>query len=474
MWSNDDVADEYPDESPWTRDDWGSDSAVPDTAFAGSGRRPPGPANAGTGGLDEPAPEDFDDRGASVRSTRSSRGRSVVAGVVVSALLIGSAGALLRHDDDDAVAPATTSFADPAPNDTEAPRDSIPATTLQTVTVPPPDSSGDAVVEDHSPTYVVGEVPIWAERTLAIPDSLAAMAPTEVVTLSQSGVLNVTEFPNGRTRSLDVSGLGADTQFAVGDRTIVVFDSTTLVQLRDAEPAIESTLADGIIFVQSWTGTGNFVVTTPSTGLDTPESDWVLWPDGTLTPLVNPFVVETTFFARVFSPGGDALANAPGGVYAIDPEGSAERISTGTLIATGERHWAIEECDAALRCASSIVEWESGAVTAGVLDPLERFGFIDPSTHISPDGRSIAFRADTDGSGRREILDVATGSTLPAGRINQVVYADSWASDSSGLFFTDRFLQFVDRSTGTITTIDGLDRVRTVATAPFAPISTLG
>jgi hypothetical protein len=35
------------------------------------------------------------------------------------------------------------------------------------------------------------------------------------------------------------------------------------------------------------------------------------------------------------------------------------------------------------------------------------------------------------------------------------------------VFFTDRLLQFVDREQGAITLIDGLDRIRTVATGPF-------
>jgi hypothetical protein len=294
------------------------------------------------------------------------------------------------------------------------------------------------------------------------------MASTEVITLSQSGIVNVTEFPSGRARSVDVSALGAEAQLAVGDGTIVVFDSNTLVQVRDGEPVVESTLSDGIIFVRPWTGTGNFVVTTPSTGPMTPERDWVLRPDGALEALVNPFADETSFFSRVFSPDGDALFTAPGGVYAVDPAGNARRISTGGLLATGSRHWAVEECDERLRCAYSVVEWDTGTATAAVLDRIERFGLIDPSTHISPDGRSVAFRADTDGTGRRQILDVATGNTIEAGRINQVVYPDSWATDSSGLFFTDRFLQFVDRATGAITEIGALDRIRTVATEPFS------
>ena len=470
MWSNDAVADEHPDDpSPWTRDDWVPDSAVPDeTVFADGARRPSGPGRP-AGGPDEPAPEDFDDRHASAHSSTSSIGRKVVAAGVVSALLIGSAGALLRDDGDRETAPATTSFADPSSNITEAPRGTIPPTTVQTLTVPPPEASGDVVFSDPIPPLVVGEPPRWAERTVVIPENLESMALTEVITLSQSGILSVTEFPSGRTRSVDVSEFGEAAQLAVGDRTLVVFDSTTLVQIRDGEPVVESTLTDGIIFVRPWTGTGNFVVTTPSTGPADPERDWVLGPDGTLVPLDNPFADETSFFSRVFSPNGEALFSAPGGVYAVGPDGNARRISTGNLLATGDRHWAIEECDETLRCAYSIIEWDTGIVTAGVLDRIERFGFIDPSTHISPDGESIAFRADADGTGRREILDVATGNSIAAGRINQLVYPDAWATDSSGLFFTDRFLQFVERTTGVTTQIEGLDRIRTVATGPFSP-----
>ena len=265
-----------------------------------------------------------------------------------------------------------------------------------------------------------------------------------------------------------MSAVGAELQLAFGDGSIVVFDSTTLLQIRDGEPVVESEVRDGIIFVQPWTGTGNFIVTTPTTGPRALEQDWVLRPDGSLELLDNPFTVETSFFSRVFSPFGDALFTAPGGVYAVDAAGDARRISTGTLLATGSRHWAIEECDEVLRCAYSIIEWDSGTVTPGVLDSIDGFGLLDPSTRISPDGRSIAYRGDTDGSGRRQILDTATGESILAGRINQLVYPDSWASDSSGLFFADGFLQFVDRTGGTVTQIEDLDRIRAVATGTFS------
>ncbi|HSP27480.1 MAG TPA: hypothetical protein VLN74_02940, partial [Ilumatobacteraceae bacterium] len=201
MWSNDAVADEHPDDaSPWTRDDWVPDSAVPDAAvFADGARRPPGPGRPAPG-FDEPPPEDFDDHDAGVRSARSSLGRKVVAGGIASALLIGSAGALLRNDGEgdaapattsattSATAPATTSFADPALDDTDVPRDSVPPTSVQTVTVPAP-VGGVVDVRDPIQPFVAGEPPAWAERQVAIPENLASMAPTEVITLSQSGIV---------------------------------------------------------------------------------------------------------------------------------------------------------------------------------------------------------------------------------------------------------------------------------------------
>lgn len=466
MWSNDAVADDPDDASPWARDDWVPDSAVPDENVLGIRQR----STAGRPSAAEPPPEDFDGPDRDAPSPRSSAVRRVVAAGVIIALLVGSAGALLRDDGSPEPAPEPS----PAPADVVA---SAPATTTPD-TIPPTSASAVDVPETPAPVepaqlgdfppIVVGETPAWAERAVTVPEPLAAMAPTEVLTLSQTGVVSVTEFPSGRTRSIDVSAVGAELQLAFGDGSIVVFGATKLLQIRDGEPVVESELRDGIIFVQPWTGTGNFIVTTPTTGPRAPEQDWVLRPDGSLELLDNPLAAETSFFSRVFSPFGDALFTAPGGVYAVDAVGDARRISTGTLLATGSRHWAIEECDEVLRCAYSIIEWDSGTVTPGVLDSIDGFGLLDPSTRISPDGRSIAHRGATDGSGRRQILDTATGDSIVAGRINQLVYPDSWASDSSGLFFADGFLQFVDRTAGRVAQIEDLDRVRAVATGAFS------
>jgi len=470
MWSNDPVADDPDDVSPWARDDWVPDSAVPDSAVFGggaprsggsSGARPP------AGIFGEPPPEDFGDQATSSRSTL---GRKVIAAAIVLALLIGSAGALLRSDaTSDDPTPSTTPSTEPAT--LEALRPVGASTTIGSVAalpegVPAPTSNVETEAVGVVPSVVIGEPPAWAERVVPVPESLAAIESTEVITLSQTGILAVTEFPSGRTRSLDAAGSGS--QLAFDDQTIVLFNSSKLLMIRDGEPIVEASQPDGIIFVQPWPGTGSFIVTTPATSPGTPEQEWVLRPDGSLERLDNRFVDESQFWSRAFSPGGDALIGGPGGVYAIAPDGDTRRISTGDLLAAGDGHWAIEECDDTLRCTYSVVSWGTGAVSDGMLESIDSLGFIDPATRISPDGRSIVYRADTDGTGRRRILDVASGTSIEAGRINQLVYPDSWAADSSGLFVADRELQFVDRATGTVTLLEGFERIRTVAAGPFS------
>ena len=117
MWSNDAVADDPDDASPWTRDDWVPDSAVPDdNVFGVRSRSTVGPPSAV-----EPPPEDFDAPASDARTPGSTAIRRVVAAGVVIALLVGSAGALLRDDG----SPET------APDSSAAPADvvvSVPAT----------------------------------------------------------------------------------------------------------------------------------------------------------------------------------------------------------------------------------------------------------------------------------------------------------------------------------------------------------
>ncbi len=437
------------DISPWLRDDW-----VADTSVIGA------EASAPSSVAPEPAPR---------------RSRAIL-GVGVIAVIVLAGAALLRSTDDDPDA-ATTSdpsvagasdgsiaFQGPAPSASSSA--SIPTTAVVVLsnTVAPPGPGG--VVARVSPA-VAGAPPAWAESTIIVPEALVAMAPTQVVTLSAAGVLTITEFPTGRTRSVDVSDIGANPQLAIGDGTIVVFGSTELLRIRDGEPVVRTSLSDGIIFVQPWTGTQRFLVTSPSSGPTTPEQTWALEPDGELNLLDDLLPDADSVFTRMFSPFGDLLVSEPGGVYAIDLAGAVRRMSTGDLLAAGPRHYAIEECDDQLRCAYSIVDWFTGAVNAGMLDSVSRGGSVDPTSRISPDGRSVVYRDTTTALGGRRILDVGTGASVDAGTLENLVMPDAWAADSSGLFLANDVLQFVDRTTGTVTDVDVGGRI--VAVGTFVP-----
>ncbi len=171
MWSNDGVADDPDDASPWTRDDWVPDSAVPDEHVFGVRRR----ATVGQPGAAEPPPEDFDDPDGDPRTSGSSAVRRIVAAGVIIALLVGSAGALLRNGDE----PET----EPEPRSTRAevvvsaPTTSTPATMRPTnsilVTVPVSPEPDQSVQKTSAPPVVVGDVPAWAERTITVPEPLA-------------------------------------------------------------------------------------------------------------------------------------------------------------------------------------------------------------------------------------------------------------------------------------------------------------
>lgn len=475
------MADDEPDDvSPWLDDDWLPNSAVPDMDVFASGRptRSDAAGRASSVGAHPGRPVDRrpdaagGNAAAGDRPPSRSSGRRLAVGAVLAIVVITAAVLLLRGGGDGATEATASTLASGSPVantlTTSGPEPTTPVpsavpTTVRTLsnTVAPPGPGGFVVMV---PPVEIGQPPTWGESTIVVPDRLSAMTPTEVVTLSPSGVLMLSDFPSGRTRSVDVSGMGSIANLAVNQGTIVVAGPRELVLIRDGEPVISSTLSDGVIFVQPWPGTDSFIVTSPRTGPTTAEQDWVLAPDGGLS-LLDPALAEVGLgFGRAFAPNGDLLVTQPGGVYAIGGDGTARRISTGDLVATGEHHYAIEECDEALRCAYSVVSWETGEVFRGQLDAVTRYGFVDPATRISPDGRTVLFRDDSAGEGLRGFLDVESGKVAAAGRVNQIVYVDSWAADSSGAFFGDGTLQFIDRENGTTTEIEGAGKVRAVAT----------
>jgi hypothetical protein len=366
------------------------------------------------------------------------------------------------------------SAADPAATiDTGAVIDSA---TVQTSTTPPvllpPVSTGVATttvadVAGVAPA-VVGEVPAWTESTVAVPPPLDGLtAPTEVVTVTDNLVLQRTDLPSGRVRSLDLAEWGANLRIALSDDSIAVYDSRYVAIIRGDEAIRLFEVPEGVLFLEAWPGTNSFVVT--STGSPTGEAERFVMSadDGSMQPVTSDVTDALLFGAGNFLSNGDLLVNRPGGIYAIGPDQQARRIDEGALLAVGRNHYAVERCDESLQCTQFVVEAATGATTPAVLDDLNGLGVVDPSTRIAPDGRSIVGTDPTRDTGYRLIIDTVTGSRTDIGRLAALYYPDPWAADGSGLF-TDAAgaLRFQVRDTAEVVTIDGLGVIESLTVRP--------
>lgn len=460
------------DISPWARDDW---TSAGDSLSFDALSEPVDPARSSDGGR---SPMDaLPDHRTDPSSPRPPRAQVWIAAAVGAVLLIGGIVALVRNDPTDRTELQAAVTADTA---TEATGATSPASTDRSADAPTttaatggvPTFWNDDPVETTGPrlamaTSSLGEVAVWNSWAVDVPVPLDVMsAPTEVVALGTDGILYRIEFPSGQVRAMTMAGWDANAQTTAGDEAIVVFTGTSLTVIRDGEPLIGVPMRDGVIFVEAWPGTDRFIVTTPSPGIAGGEQQLILEPDGQLVPVGTDSFAGNLFWARSFLPDGRVTVNRPGGVYAVGVDQVATRLSTGDLLATGTAHYAVVECDESLRCATFVIDAATGERTDALLDAIsDDSGYIDPSTRISPDGRSIVHADRSRGTGVRQLVDVATGTTLDIGRVNEVLYPDSWAADSSGLFSEDTgSILFHPRNRGGAVPIEGFESIGSVAT----------
>ncbi len=469
--------------SPWERDDW-----LPEPAHSTPNRADNVP---GTTGATRAGSSASPGTGSSNSPTRP---QVLIAAGFGALLLVAGVVALVRSDDPRPAASATIS--DPSlPGDAGDPGDSGEIASPTPITVPiavgadgeitaitvPPETmaeaeSAAAVAAEQARTAAelwvaeAGELPIWNESAIAVPPSLAAIeVPTELVALTDGGTLHRVEFPSGRVRSISLGTAGVDGQVVVADDAIVVYSSRLLTVVRDDAPVDQIEIADGVIFVQEWPGTDRFLVTTAASSGDSPEEQFVLERDGTLVPVEDGAFDDYVFWARSFLPSGEVVVNRPGGVYAIAPDETVRRVSDGDLLATGSAHFAVEECDAALTCAQVVVNASTGERVSASLVALVGNGFVDPSTRLSPDGRSVVATDSSRGTGVRQIIDVETGASIDIGRADSIFFADTWAADSSGLFSDQAgLLRFHPRAPGDVAVLEALGPVGSIGTRPSA------
>jgi hypothetical protein len=453
------VADQD-DISPWARDDWSSaDTPAFEslTAPIDPGRPTgPDPVSRPAASADVPAP------GRS-SSPRPSGAQVWIAAAFGAVLLIGGVVALVRSDSTDRQATAS----DGTDRSVVA-----PATTTATAGVPTfwnDDPVGTTEVPDDVTIAVseVGQLPVWTDSSIDVPPPLdAGGVATEVVAFGTDGTLYRIVVPAGQVRAMRMANWDSAAQAVVGEDAMVVFTGTSLTIIRDDEPIIRVPMSGGVIFVEAWPGTERFIVTTPSLAVSGGEQQLILGRDGTLTPIGTDFVIGGILGGRAFLPDGRVAINRPGGVYAISIDQPTTRLSDGDLLAVGAAHYAVEECDESLRCAGYVIDAGSGGRTEATLDALTSgVGFTDPSSRISPDGRKVVFTDRTSGTGVRRLLDVATGATVDIGRLDEILYADSWAADSSGIFTEEGgSIVFNPVDSANRVVVEGVDGIASVAT----------
>ena len=283
---------------------------------------------------------------------------------------------------------------------------------------------------------VPGQAPAWTDWTIDVPETLAAITlDTEVVMVTTAGVVHRLELPSGRVRSLIVPEPNRfDWKLALGEREIVLYENRDIVVLRDDRPVQGLTTVESLLFLQHWPTTSSYIATSnPSPALEA-ERALLDVDTGADRPLEPEVVRALPFGAASFLTTGDLLVDRPGGTYAIGPDQQPRRIDDGRLRAVGRSHYAVETCDEALRCAQFVVDARGGERTPADLTAIDPIGLVDPSSHVSPDGRHIVLTDSTRATGLRQIVDVQTGARFDVGRLEAIYSADPWAADGSGIF----------------------------------------
>jgi hypothetical protein len=317
---------------------------------------------------------------------------------------------------------------------------------------------------------VDGEAPAWEQTTVGVADAFRSMdVATELVSVDAAGILRRTEVPSGTQRAVGVDLVGQLPFLSVGRTAIVLYSGTRLVLVPDDGPVRSFEIGDGVVSVQARPGTDDFVLTTASTGSSLDEIEFALAVDGSIERIEPGRFTAVPLPARNFLSTGTMLVDGPGGVYALDPAGTAQRVSDGDLVATGANHYAVEECDDALVCGFWLVDAVTGERSAADLAELAAQSTASRSTRISPDGGSVVYRDDTRGTGIRRVVAVSTGRGIDVGRADGFQFEDPWAADSSGIFVErDGAVVFHPRDSADVTLVG-----RDLAGAPRAPITAI-
>ena len=175
--------------------------------------------------------------------------------------------------------------------------------------------------------------------------------------------------------------------------------------------------------------------------------------DGSVTEVTGGPVAEYDIWSIRHIPAtGEAVVEDSGGAYALDAAGAVRRITAGDLVAVGQNHLVVRECNEALVCIHFRIDAVTGDRQLVVVPDFEQqFRGYDPTISVSPDGSMMTYLDWESGPLERRLVHLDTGATEEIASNDQYGYGANagWAADSSGIFVIDgRELMFHDTTTG--------------------------
>ncbi len=378
------------------------------------------------------------------------------AGVLVALAVVVSV--MVRAGGDDQAADTTT---------TAAPTSTPTTSSAPTTTSDPIDGRGAA----ETPAGVGAVTPIEIE----LPPAVAAIqAPTEVVMLTDDGVVHTLSLPSGRVRSVAVTsnaGGGGPVVVAPEGAVIGQPDGSGLLIVPRSGPPVSVGLdelgADNggyqpISWWRAGDGSERFVVAIYPNNGGTPIFASVGL-DGDVEPLLAPQAVSSGF--GMTTPDGTWIVNDAGGAYEVEAGGVSRRIDGGVVQAAARDHRLVRECDESLQCSTVLVRISDGE--RRIIDPAvlpEEFPSMVYGMAMSPDGSAVAAIRNGPSEQQRVIIDLGLGevANAPTGFWSE---GSTWAADSSGIFdarINGPGLQFLTRTGESVTFGDDLGQVVTV------------
>jgi hypothetical protein len=181
--------------------------------------------------------------------------------------------------------------------------------------------------------------------------------------------------------------------------------------------------------------------------------------DGRLSGTVIRLPAGSSSLEATADGAGYLILSESDGLYRARPE-RIQRISTGTLLATGRTGWLVAECVQQQHCRQVLIDRTTGQ--RRILGPENpNGGNRAPWGEISPDGRTAAiFDVGADGHNTIELVDLQTGSIRPSSLDLHDAVNDGtirWSPDSHWLFAidVDGVLEILTPATGQVRNLPG-------------------